>query len=95
MTISETILNYWPIIVYFIGGIVSLAIVWVKLTYKVVALKEELNDVKNIVAKFEGRIDAMSPLMVTLQTDMASVKTSLEFIKGSINQMSSKNSPIV
>lgn len=89
MTISQSIVEYWPIIAYFIGGIVSLIMVWVKISNKVEAIKTEITDIEKLSAKLEGRLDAINVPLGTLQTDMASVKTSLEFIKGSINQMGS------
>lgn len=94
MTFAQFVHNYWQIVVSIIGLIVAwwrfslrLQTQNIKAEAKHVLMDEKTKDLETRIAKVEGRLEALYPLLVTLQTDMASVKTSVEFIKGSIAQI--------
>lgn len=87
MTIIQMIQNYWELIAY----IITVAISWwrfsIKFSNQQIINDQRIADLEKSAIKMESRVDAVYPILVTLQTDMASVKTSLEFIKGSVGQI--------
>lgn len=86
MTTSEAFLAYWPIIVFVIGGIVSVITIWINLNNKVNALKSEMIDMEKDAAELKGKVDTMQPTLGTIQTDIAVIKNTLEYIKGSVSK---------
>lgn len=91
MTISQFLVQYWQFIIS-IGAVIA---GWWRMSLKLSNWKV-LNDVaiadlKSSQSEMKAKFDSVYPILTTLQTDMASVKTSLEFIKGSVTQIMSKN----
>lgn len=88
MTIGIFVQNYWEAIIFFIG----LCITWWRFSIKF-AKKETGDDekVKELIirmAKMETRVDSVFPDINTIKTDVAVMKNTLEYIKGSITQLS-------
>ncbi len=86
MTINQAISLYWPIFIFVFGGIVSLFTVWTKLNSKVSEIRSELTDNEKLISKLEGRVDQVYPVLSLMQTDIAVIKNTMEFIKGTIAQ---------
>lgn len=87
MSLTEFIKENWQ----FIVSIMAFAAGWWRVSMKLSNWKvlndENIKDLNERMSKNEGRIEGLSPILVTLQTDMAIVKTSLKFIEGSVNQI--------
>lgn len=84
MILSELILKYWQFGASIIAvGLSSWRYSIKQSTWQALNDKK-ISDLETSVATNQAKVDALSPILITLQTDMASVKTSLEFIKGSI-----------
>lgn len=84
MTVSQQILMYWPIIIYFIGGVISVIGVWVNMNNKITALKSEGGERDKEIAELKGVVKTMQPDLGTIKTDIAVIKNTLEYIKGSV-----------
>lgn len=84
MTISQAFITYWPMIAFIIGGIVSVITIWMNLNKKVDALKSRDNEQANEISELKGRVNLMQPTLGTIQTDIAVIKNTLEYIKGSV-----------
>lgn len=71
-------------IVFVIGGIISCITIYIKLSNKVEALKAKDQEQGNEIAELKGRVNLMQPTLGTIQTDIAVIKNTLEYIKGSV-----------
>lgn len=75
----------------FITSIVAVAVAWwrfsIRFSNQQILNDQRIKDLETTTVKVEARVDAVYPVLVTLQTDMASVKTSVDFIKMSMGQI--------
>lgn len=97
MTISSALMIYWPLLTFTVGGIISVVTIWVKLTNKVTALETDFDNKVNLlkgdgaerdkeISELKGRVNTMQPTLGTIQTDIAVIKNTLEFIKGTVSK---------
>lgn len=86
MTFGESIIMYWPIILFAITGVISIVSIWVNLNNKVNTLKGEASERDKDIAELKGRVNTMQPTLGTIQTDIAVIKNTLEFIKGTVSK---------
>lgn len=84
MTISQALITYWPMIIFVIGGIISCVTIYIKLSNKVEGLKAKVQEQANEISELKGRVNLMQPTLGTIQTDIAVIKNTLEYIKGSV-----------
>jgi hypothetical protein len=89
MTIGTFIQNYWEMIVFFIGLFITWWRISIKFAIKQANDDEKIKDIVLRTTKVEARVDAVFPDINTIKTDVAVMKNTLEFIKGSITQISS------
>lgn len=86
MTFGESIIMYWPIILFAITGVISIVSIWVNLNNKVNSLKSEASERDKEIFELKGRVNTMQPTLGTIQTDIAVIKNTLEFIKGTVSK---------
>lgn len=95
MTIAEAFTIYWPVIFAIIGGIISVVTIYIKLinrvdtaknenASKIELLKSKFTEQGNEISELKGRVNLMQPTLGTIQTDIAVIKNTLEYIKGSV-----------
>lgn len=87
MTFSQFLKEYWQVIISLVGIFTTWWRFSIKLSNWQILNDATIKDLAKEIAETKARVDAVYPILVTLQTDMASVKTSLEFIKGSVTQI--------
>lgn len=90
MTIGQTLLTYWPIIVSLVAVIVWVCTIWFNLNSKVTLLRAEGSDRDKEIAELKGRINTMQPDLGTIKTDIAVIKNTLEYIKGTVQSSTNK-----
>jgi hypothetical protein len=95
MTISEAFQIYWPLIVFVLGGLGTCIGIYTNMTSKINDVKAtSLNRYETLlasaadrdkeIAELKGQIKTMQPVLGTIQTDIAVIKNTLEYIKGSV-----------
>jgi hypothetical protein len=84
MTIPQAITTYWPLIIFLIGGIVSVITTWINLNNKISGVLNDGAERDKEIAELKGIIKSMTPDMNTIKLDVAVIKNDISYIKGAL-----------
>lgn len=95
MTFGETLTTFWPIITTILAGVIATIGVYINLSKRVDAIRADAVATKDSlladgaerdkeISELKGRINTLQPVVGTIQTDIAVIKNTLEFIKGAV-----------
>lgn len=91
MTASDIFTVYWPVVAFCLMIVSAIVSIYINLNNKVNAANATGAERDKEIAELKGRVNTMQPTLGTIQTDIAVIKNTLEFIKGTV----SKNPQVV